>query len=120
MGADGHDRGAHIGRILVQELVGRDDAARELAGFRENGLDIAPLCHEILDLVGIKGKEFTAPAREERVFDRGEEERTERRRLLPQSTFMEIEYDPPARIHRFEEGERRMRLPYNVTEVRIG
>src|ERR1035441_7227682 len=31
--ADGHDGGAHLRRILLQELVGRNDADAELAGF---------------------------------------------------------------------------------------
>src|ERR1017187_1578226 len=103
MGADREDRGAHLRRVLVQELVCGYDRNSELPRLRKHRLDAAMECHKVLDLVAIDGEEGSLLPCEERVLEHGENQATEGECLLPQSTFVEIHDDPVALIHRFAE-----------------
>ena len=56
VGADGHDGRAHLRRVLIQELIGRNHADAELARFREQSVEAAIERNQVLNLVAIEGK----------------------------------------------------------------
>src|ERR1017187_2774291 len=56
MRADGHDGGAHLRRILFQELVGGNNTDAELAGFGKQRVQAGIIGDQVLDLVAVKGE----------------------------------------------------------------
>src|SRR5258708_6901540 len=55
--ADGENRRSHLRRVLVEKLIGGDDAHAELAGFGEDGLNARAVCDKVLDFVAVQGEE---------------------------------------------------------------
>src|SRR5258706_1900012 len=78
LGADRENRGAHLGGILVKELIRGDDTYSEFAGFREQRFNAASVRHQVLDLVAVKAEEGSFGASEESILHDGKDQTSER------------------------------------------
>ena len=116
--SDREERGSEFRRKLFKELVCTRYRSPKLAGLTENRFDVAP--NEVLDLIDVDREERTLFPREEGILDCREDETSEREGLVPKSALGEIDENPIPLVHRFLDRERRMRLPKDVAEVRIG
>ena len=54
MGSRGEERGPHLRRQLIQELICRDEPGARLTRFCEYRLNLTALGHEVLDLVTVE------------------------------------------------------------------
>jgi len=98
VGAHGKNRGTHVLRILIEELIRRDDRDSEFAGFAQDRIETAPVGHEVLDFIAIEREELAPRTGEQRVLDRREEQASERGCLFPQPPFVKIENDPASMV----------------------
>src|SRR5439155_532282 len=118
--ADRENRGAHLGGILVEELIRGHDTDAELAGFREQHFNAASVRDQVLDFIAVESEERALGASEESVLHDGEDQASERRSLLTQLPFFKIHDYPVALVHRIADREGGMLLTHDVTEVWIG
>src|SRR5713226_8849305 len=107
--------------MLVQELVGGNNADAELTGFREHTLNAATsIGGQVLDFVAIDGVERPFFTREESVLEDSKDETSHRERLVAQLPFVKIDDHPVPLVHRLLHRERRVLLSHDVAEMRIG
>ncbi len=120
VGADGKDRGTHLRRVLIEKLVGRDDRDAKLASLGKDGFNAAVVGDQILDLIAVEGKERPFIPGEKSVLERRENKAAQRKGLFSESSLFEIDNDPITLVHCFPDRKRRMLLPHDVAEVRVG
>src|SRR5437879_1850546 len=107
--------------MLIQELVGGDDANAELTSLRKNALNGSrAVGDKILNFIAIESVERPFFAREKSVLDNSEHETSQCERLLPKLPFLKIDDDPIPFVHRLFHRKGRMLLPHDMTEMRIG
>src|ERR1035441_2815482 len=70
--ADGHDGGAHLRRILFQELVGGNNTDAELAGFGKQRVQAGIIGDQVLDLVAVQGEQLPPRAGKQGVLEFGQ------------------------------------------------
>ena len=120
VGADRHDRRAHLRRILFQELVGGNNGDAELARFGKQRIEPGIVGDQVLNLVAVQREQLPAPAGEQRVLEFGQQQAAQRRGLLAQPSFVEVQDHPPAAVHGVEQRKRRALLAENVAEPLVG